>query len=466
MTVDFDGVVLGGTVQGREAAALAAQEGARVALVEVPGTTERQRRRPITLRVLAEGGMPGGWGALTHRVKALETVADPHLSLDYLATLGVDVVLEAGQFSPRPRLAVTTANRRLQSRGYLLAPGTAVTVPEIPGLATIPYHTLDTLLTLPSPPETAIVLGGSGYGIALAQALAHWGTRTTLVSRRPTLLPTEDDDMSAFVEALLEAAGVTLHLGQRIEAMGHRQQVDLRLANGVSLGAEVLILATATHPALGDLNLTALGLSPNHSHGHPTALPVNGQLATAHPRIFACGPVLGGYWAEATDHQDVALALRNLLYLPWRTLDHWQRPALLYTTPTYARLGLTVTQARRWYGNNVTVVQAPFGRVLRAHYGEDITGFCRWVVRADGQIVGAQMSGPGVDDLMQITALAVQRGLPLQQLNRLPTLPHSLGAMLPLLIDQWQRQRWQPGGWRRDWAENWFNWRRSRPRRH
>jgi hypothetical protein len=34
--------------------------------------------------------------------------------------------------------------------------------------------------------------------------------------------------------------------------------------------------------------------------------------------------------------------------------------------------------------------------------------------------------------------------------------------MVPCLVEAWQRQRWQPGTWRRDWAENWFNWQRTR----
>jgi 2-polyprenyl-6-methoxyphenol hydroxylase-like FAD-dependent oxidoreductase len=40
MAVDYDLVIAGGTVQGRRAAALAAREGARVALVEPPRRVE------------------------------------------------------------------------------------------------------------------------------------------------------------------------------------------------------------------------------------------------------------------------------------------------------------------------------------------------------------------------------------------------------------------------------------------
>lgn len=465
MTVDYDGVILGGTVQGREAAALAAQEGARVALVELPGEFDRQVHRHLALTVLAQANETSTWNFLRQRVNALQALAFPHLSLDCLANRGVDVVQQVGQMGNRPYLAMTTAERRLRSRSFLLAPGTRVTIPNLPGLSQTPYLTVDTLLDSQTLPESAIVLGRSSGAIALAQALAHLGTRTTLISRGNTLLPTEDPDMSAFVAGLLEAAGVTVKLGDRLQAVNYKDGFELCLANGERLTSAVLVLATATHPALEGLNLSSIGIQPRTIHAVPTALPVDDRLGTAHPRIFACGPVLGGYWAESTDHQDVAIALRNALYLPWRKLSFLNRPALLQTTPEYARIGLTATQARRWYGSEAMVLQVPFGQVLKAQLTEDSTGFCRWVAHRNGQLLGAQICGPGTSELMQTVALALHRRIPLQHLHRLPTLSPSLAAMVPLMVGEWQRQRWQPGTWRRDWAENWFNWRRSRRRR-
>ncbi|MBW4481876.1 MAG: FAD-dependent oxidoreductase [Tildeniella torsiva UHER 1998/13D] len=467
MTVDYDAVILGGSVQGREAAALATREGARVALVESPGEVDCCIRRQIVLAALAQAGgsQHPTWEALRSQVEALETVAYPHLRLDGLATSGVDVVLEPGQFSPRPNLAVTTATRRLRSRGYLLAPGTEVTVPDIPGLAETPYLTVDTLLDLEALPESAIVLGRSVAAIALAQSLAQMGSHTTLITRGDRLLPTEDPDISAFVAALLEVAGVTLMLNTHLDAIHYKDSFGVSMVDGDLIKAQTLVLATASHPALGALNLTSIGIQPQMVHGVATALPVDDRLATAHPRVFACGPALGSYWSESMDHQDVAIALHNALYLPWRKLSFWHRPALLPTTPEYARLGLTAAQARRWYGSEATIVQVSFGQVLKTHFSSDITGFCRWVVRRDGQILGAQICGPGASELMHTVALAVQQNIPIQRLDRVPTLPLSQAAMIPLMVGDWQQQRWQQGTWRRDWAENWFNWRRSRRRR-
>ncbi|HZG38205.1 MAG TPA: hypothetical protein VEZ50_05935 [Nodosilinea sp.] len=58
----------------------------------------------------------------------------------------------------------------------------------------------------------------------------------------------------------------------------------------------------------------------------------------------------------------------------------------------------------------------------------------------------------------------MHQGIPLQRLERVPTLSHRHAAMVLFMADTWQQQRWHQGTWRRDWAENWVNWRRSRRR--
>ncbi|HIK44952.1 MAG TPA: NAD(P)/FAD-dependent oxidoreductase [Leptolyngbyaceae cyanobacterium M65_K2018_010] len=474
MTADYDGVIVGGTLQGREAAALAAREGARVALVEPDGAVEAILWRQLLVQVLSHWGQqirperllgPGDdpeprldWAPLMAQVLRMAEMAYPHLGLESLAAKGVDVVVGPGQFSRKPRLVFATADRVLRARGFVLCPNTQVSVPSVPGLAETPYTTLDRLGQWTQPPEDLVILGRSPEAIALAQLLSWRGTRVTLVTRGDRLLPSEDGDISIFIESLLRAAGVDLRLGVTLKQVTYRHGFSLDLATGGPLQASHLWLATNRQPDVEGLNLEALGLPPPWPH-----LPVNDQLHTSHPRVFVCGPALGGYWAEATDHQDVAVALRNALYLPWRRMTRLGRLGYLATVPGFARLGLTGTQAERWYGSAALVLQIPFGETLAAHFKADTTGFCRWVLHRDGRLLGAQICGPHAEDLIQTVGLILAQNLPLQHIHRLPRLPQSHGEILHRMLDAWQHYRWRPGTWRRDWAENWFNWRRSRP---
>lgn len=472
MAVDYDLVIAGGAVQGRRAAALAAREGARVALVEPPGRVDRGLAVSVGLERLTSATGRGGdavwapgdpsagrnWATVRQQIQAAMALAAAPLSLSALAMMGVDTLAAVGQFGARPRLALTTADRRLRARSYLLCPPTQPTVPAIPGLASTPYSPLEDFPYWDTLPDSAIILGRSPQAIALAQGLARLGCAVTLLSRGSQLLPTEDADMSLFGEQLLRASGVTVRLGQRPTAVTYDGQFRVTVADGTTIHGQQLILGTAQQPDMASLNLAALGLRPGVA-----GLVVDDRLRTAHPRVLACGPALGGYWAATTDCQDVPVAVRNALYLPYRRLSSFHRPCVLPMVPALGRVGMTAHQAQRWFGSEASVIQVYLGDTLAAHLAGDTTGLCRWVVHRDGRLLGAQIWGTCAPDLIQTVATMMQNDRRIQHWDRFSALPHSHVDLLEQMVAAWQRQRWQPGQWRRDWAENWFNWRRSRP---
>jgi pyruvate/2-oxoglutarate dehydrogenase complex dihydrolipoamide dehydrogenase (E3) component len=474
MTVDYDGVIIGGTIQARIVAAQAAQQGARIALIEAPGEVHGQIQRQVLLEVLARYSAnrqqhffpnrpapitQNDWSALKQRVAFAGDMAYPHLALDALTISGVDVVLESGQFTPKPRLAVTTDSRRLRGRGYFLSPPSRVTVPTIPGLAGTPVLTPDTLLDLESPPKQLAILGRSADAIALAQSLALLGIETTLMTRGEQLLPTEDPDISQFVASLLMAAGVDLRLNAQLEAVSHEGDFVIHCSDGDMLKVSQLLIATSRQPQLHDLNLKRINLQAS-----PAAIVVDDQLRTSRPRCFAFGPCLGGYWADHTDDLDGQVALQNALYLPWRTLQQLNRVSRIPTLPGFARFGMTAQQALKYYGDAALVIQIPDEQTSKFHLDNRMTGMGRCIIHRNGSVLGAQIVAANAGDLAQTLALLRRRCISIQHVNQAHTLSMTDMEVLERLNHAWQQMRWQPGCWRRNWAENWFNWRRSRLR--
>ena len=459
--VDYDVVIVGGSLQARAAAARGARQGARVALAEPPGEVERELHAQLLVRHLAQ--IQSGetkqldWAACGRYIQRTMEVAYPQWTRSALATQGVDVLEESGHLSPGPPLTLITGQRQLHSRGAILAPAVQSQLPPIPGLAERAYLNLEDLTALPQCPDRLVILGRRPLAIALAQALAHLGTLVTLISRGDRLLPEEDADISEFVESLVIAAGVDLRLGTSVVEVTGENPLILHLRDHPPLATDHLLVATLPRPHLAPLNLRTLGISTETPY-----LSVDDHLSTVHPRVFACGPALGGYWAEVRDHQDGAIALDNALYLPQRAIRWHHRRALLPTWPPLGRLGITTTQARAWYGPAATVLQVPLSGLVSSHLTDHTTGFCRWVVHREGLLLGAQVVAPEADQVLVILAMALQHRLGLQHLAQIPRLPYGSSEILHQLLEAWQQQRWQPGRWRRDWAENWFNWRRTR----
>ncbi|NJM96001.1 MAG: hypothetical protein HC800_01200 [Phormidesmis sp. RL_2_1] len=150
MPVDYDLVILGGTLAGRVAAQTAIDYGARVALVEPPGLFEQRQQAQYLLHGIQQIGngrqhqqvsqwfqprvqrvsqvKPGlVWSALVAWSRIAAETQLAALSPAALSTKGVDVILampEKLAAHGANRLALTVSHRRLSTRALLAAFGT------------------------------------------------------------------------------------------------------------------------------------------------------------------------------------------------------------------------------------------------------------------------------------------------------------------------------------------------------
>jgi hypothetical protein len=62
---------------------------------------------------------------------------------------------------------------------------------------------------------------------------------------------------------------------------------------------------------------------------------------------------------------------------------------------------------------------------------------------------GFYLGAIAITEVVASIAIAVHQGIPLQRLERVPTLSHSHAAMVLFMADTWQQQRWHQGTWRR-----------------
>jgi pyruvate/2-oxoglutarate dehydrogenase complex dihydrolipoamide dehydrogenase (E3) component len=222
--------------------------------------------------------------------------------------------------------------------------------------------------------------------------------------------------------------------------------------------ADRLLIGTSPRPALADLNLPAVGLRLKNQ-----AILVNRYLQTRHPYIYACGAVLGGDCLPVVARHEAAVAVDNALFWNRRTTRYDQLPYTLLTQPEFCRVGMTIAQAQQRYGPKaVNSYDAVLDGNRKAQALGNTTGFCRLVTHRRGHLLGAHLVGLQASEWGQVLAIARQHRFTLQDLAQLPTLPQTLTDLVRQAAAPWERDRWQPGQWRRDWAENWFNWRRSR----
>ncbi|MGF1460353.1 MAG: FAD-dependent oxidoreductase [Leptolyngbyaceae cyanobacterium] len=464
MAVDYDLVILGGTPEGVVAAATAARYGGRVALV-LQGLDGRRsplqmqgllRQTPSALPTDSKTLRPQWQWQRAQQQAELIAACLTEADQSQLALQGVDIVDDSGEIVRDRPLTVATSARQLTTRAILIATGNRASLPALNGLTTLPYETPQSLLQRDELPTSVAIVGSSPAGLALAQGLRRWQIPVTLITPQSSLLVDEDPDLADWLLAVLRAQGADIQLDSRVTAVNSAETGIILHVADKRLTASTLVIAAPPVPNTEHLGLTVCMPAER-------GIPVNAYLQTKHPQIYACGSVIGGYELPAIARQEANWAVQNALFWKRQRVDYTCLPYDLPTHPPMARVGLSEPQAlRRYQPDQLLISRQPLHHNSQAQWQACITGFCKLIAHQDGRILGAHGAGPAANEWVQTVALLMANKIPWWQLAHFSTLPDSLTDILRQTAQTWERDRWQVGRWRRDWAENWCNWRRSR----
>ena len=85
----------------------------------------------------------------------------------------------------------------------------------VDGLADVPYFTNTGMMGVDFVPDHLLIVGGSYIGLEFAQMYRRFGSAVTVVEMGPRLIGREDDDVSAAIQAILEAEGIAFRLNAK-----------------------------------------------------------------------------------------------------------------------------------------------------------------------------------------------------------------------------------------------------------
>ncbi|MFQ2273815.1 FAD-dependent oxidoreductase [Aeromonas hydrophila] len=386
------------------------------------------------------------FAAVMERVAAVIKEVEPHDSIERYQGLGVECIEgEARLVSP---WEVEVNGQRLASRHIVLATGARPLVPTLPGLEQVPWLTSDTLWQLRTAPRQLLVLGGGPIGCELAQSFALLGIPVTLVELSDQLLPREEREVAELLAEQLARDGVRVLTGWCAERADYlpAAEGDLPIRLQLRRGEEMqvvegdqLLLALGRVANVSGFGLEALGveLTPRGT------VAVDGFLVTNFPSILAVGDVAGPYQlTHAAAHQGWYAAI-NALFSPFKRFraDYRVMPAVIYTTPEIARVGLNQKEARA-QGIPFELTRFALAELDRAIADGERQGFIEVLtVPGKDQILGATLVGTHAGERIAEFVLAMRHRLGLGKI--LATI-HAYPTLMEgnkYLAGEWRRAR-------------------------
>jgi pyruvate/2-oxoglutarate dehydrogenase complex dihydrolipoamide dehydrogenase (E3) component len=184
--------------------------------------------------------------------------------------------------------------RQLRGTNVIIGTGTRAALDSTPGLGEALPLTHVEALELDQVPEHLLVIGGDYVGLELAQAMARFGSRVSVIDRNRRLLNREDDDVTEALHRLFEDEGIEVILNSEIMRISGRSGERVKVVleqHGIekTLEGSHLLVAAGRIPNTDGLGLDLAGVELT-DRGY---VKVNERLETTAPGVWAVGEVAG-----------------------------------------------------------------------------------------------------------------------------------------------------------------------------
>jgi dihydrolipoamide dehydrogenase len=327
----------------------------------------------------------------------------------------------------------------------VLAVGTDAAVPPVPGLREAKPWTSREATSAEHVPERLVVLGGGVVACEMAQAYRGLGAReVTVVEIADRLLGRTEPFAAEMLATALRDAGVDVRVAAqvtRVERPEDDGEVTLAFADGATITADQVLVATGRRPRTSDIGLETVGLEPGRYTPTDDFLQVQGADGSW---LYAVGDVtgrsllthMGKYQARLCGDVIVRRARGEEPGDGLRArADDLGPPSVVFTDPQVAAVGHTEADARD-AGVRVRTVEYDIGSVAGASLLADgYRGRAKLVVDEDRRVVvGATFVGQDVAELLHSATVAVVGEVPLDTLwHVVPSYPTISEVWLRLL---------------------------------
>ncbi len=316
-----------------------------------------------------------------------------------------DVYEGSARFTAQRELTITLTDETvvvITGEQIVLAAGSRATVPPIPGLDEVEFHTSDTIMRLDVLPPRLGIIGGGFVGCEFAHVFSSFGVAVTQVHPYDVLLNHHDRDIAErFTDEVTGQWSVRVRstVGWLAKSAGGIT-MGIRGADGAQAEVEVDAVLVATGRTANTDRL-AVDVSGAALREDGLVIVDEHQRTTA-PGIWALGDICNTPALKHVANQEARVVRHNLLH-PDKLVasDHRFVPSAVFTHPQIASVGLTEAEARE-DGIDFVTASHQYGDTAYGWAMEDTTHFAKLIGdRVTGKLIGAHIIGPAASMLIQ-----------------------------------------------------------------
>lgn len=312
--------------------------------------------------------------------------------------------------------SVEVSGEVLEGRFILIAVGAVPMHLDIPGEQ---YLTTSTeFLEIDQLPKKIVLVGGGFIAAELSHIAARAGAQVTVLQRADHMLTAFDPDLVSWLMEKFHEVRIDVRLQTNVTSI-EKSGVGLSVHTSSHGKSEVFTADLVVHAAGRTPNLDPLDLAAAGVESEEGRLKLNEFLqSVSNPIVYAVGDAaLSGPPLTPVAGHDAKVAAANMLDGNHQKPNYLGVPSVAFTIPPIASVGLSEKQARNnGFKFRIHSEKASDWYTARS-VAQTIYGFKILVEEQTDRILGAHLVGPHVDEVINIFALAIRKGLTAEDLK-------------------------------------------------
>ena len=283
-------------------------------------------------------------------------------------------------------------------------------------------------LELPAVPKRLLVVGCGIIGLEMATVYDALGSNVTMVELFDQLIPGCDPDLVKPLHKRISSRYEAIHLGTKVESVeASEKHLEVTLSSGNTHKFDGILVAIGRRPNGRVVGASEAGVNVDDAG----FIPVDRQLRTNVPGIYAIGDVNGGPMLAHKASHEGKVAAEVIAGDPGAEFDPRTIPSVAYTDPEVAWMGLTETEAkeRGIEYEKATFPWAASGRALSLGREEGMTKLL--FESGSLRLLGAGITGVNAGELIAETVHALEMGSDAEDIGLTihphPTLSETIG---------------------------------------
>lgn len=422
---DYDLFVIGAGSGGVRSARLAAQLGKRVGVAEesMPGGT-CVVRGCVPKKYLVYGADFGeaiehskgygwsfenvsfDWAHLRDQTqKEVNRLSGIYSSI--LEKNGADLFRERAEFVDAHTLRLCESRKTVTAQTILIAVGGRPWAPKIKGIE----HAIvsDDVFHLDKQPERLLVIGGGYIACEFAGVFAGLGSKVIQAYRGGRLLNGFDAEVRDEVGEIQKRNGIDTRFNLTpTEIRKTDGGLIVTFDDGTKIGTDCVLMATGRKPNTETLGLEAAGVKVDENG----AVKVDDYSKTSKKNIYAVGDVTNRVNLTPVAIREGAAFVDTVFNDKPTAYDHTNIASAVFTRPPVGVCGITEGEARKKYGDDVTVYTTNFRPMKNIISGSEHRFFMKLITQGkDEVVVGAHLVGEESAEMIQMVGIAIKAKL-------------------------------------------------------